>query len=37
VFDGTHLIFDPDVDQAGYVAIADLSGAVPVLADISLV
>ncbi len=37
VFDGTHLIFDPDVTQAGYVAIADMSGATPVVGDIDFV
>jgi len=26
VFDGTHLIYDPDVNAAGYVAIADTNG-----------
>lgn len=37
VFDGTHLIFDPDVNQPGYVAIADLNGVAPNVNDISFV
>lgn len=37
VVDDTHLIYDPDVDQPGFVAIADVDGTLPVLADLNIV
>ena len=37
VVDSTHLIYDPDVDQPGFVAIADVDGTVPVLADLNII
>lgn len=36
VYDGQHLIYDPDVNQAGYVAIADIGAQAPVAGDITV-
>ena len=36
VYDGQHLIYDPDVNQAGYVAIADIGAQAPEAGDITV-
>lgn len=33
IFDGNHLVYDPDVNTAGYVAVADVNGNAPVGTD----